>query len=171
VTACGPTVSPASGSAPMTGSTAGAKSSASSSATTTASVGHGFKISDGSSDEYEVYLTKVIDPARGSDSFNTPDKGNRFVGAVFSIKGVIGASSDDSNVDATLIGSNGQTYTADFDTIAGYTNFNSGTFNVSPGAVSIGAVTFQVPKGVKVNEVQWNADGGFGGATATWNVG
>jgi hypothetical protein len=77
----------------------------------------------------DVCLTKVIDPAQGADQFTTPDNGERFVGAVFKLKGVTGSLQDDTNNDATLIGSNGQTYEADFDNIAGYTNFNSGEFN------------------------------------------
>jgi hypothetical protein len=34
---------------------------------------------------------------------------------------------------ATVIGANGQCYTADFDSIAGYTDFNNGSFNLTPG--------------------------------------
>jgi hypothetical protein len=92
------------------------------------------------------------------------------VGAVFTITGISGTLSDDANNDATLIGSNGQTYTADFDSIAGYTNFNSGVYNVSAGENSVGAVTFQLPLTVKVTKIEWSANGGFGGAPAEWLV-
>ncbi len=164
--ACGGSVAPASGPAPKPQGSS-AHSSASS---LTAGVGQEFKVTSTSGSKYDVRLTKVIDPAQGADSFTTPDAGKRFVGAVFTIKGVKGDSSDDANNDATLIGSNGQTYTADFDSIAGYTNFNSGDFNAAPGALQVGAVTFQVPTGVKVAEIQWSATGGFGGAPGTWKV-
>lgn len=117
-----------------------------------------------------VYLTKVIDPAQGADQFTTPDSGKRFVGAVFKLKGLTGSMQDDANNDATLIGSNGQTYQADFDDIAGYTNFNSGEFNVSAGEKSVGAVVFQVPVGVKVSKIEWSATGGFGGQPAEWII-
>ncbi len=168
VAACGGSVAPASGTAPSASS---GKSSSSSAKSSAAAIGHGFTVTSTSGSKYDVYLTKVIDPARGSDSFTTADSGKRFVGAVFTIKGVNGNSSDDADNDATLIGSNGQTYTADFDTIAGYTDFNSGDFNAGPGAVEVGAVTFQVPEGVKVSQIQWSATGGFGGTPGTWKVG
>lgn len=81
-------------------------------------------------DKMSVTLTLMIDPAQGADQFTTSDNGNRLVGAVFSIKGISGTFSDDANSDAALIGSRGQTYTADFDNIAGHTNFNSAEHNV-----------------------------------------
>ena len=109
-----------------------------------------------------ITLAKVIDPAQGADQFTTPDNGNRFVGAVFTVTALSGSpSNEDANNDAALVGSNGQTYTADFSNIAGYTNFSNGAINVAQGDTTTGAVTFQVPTSVKVSKVQWT-DGGFG---------
>lgn len=133
-------------------------------------VGTVYTVTDQSGDKMTVTLTKVIDPAQGADQFTTPGNGNRFVGAVFTITGISGTFSDNANNDATLIGSNGQTYTADFDSIAGYTNFNNGDYNVNAGENSVGAVTFQVPLTVKVTKIEWSANGGFGGAPAEWLV-
>jgi hypothetical protein len=133
-------------------------------------VGTVYTVTDQTGNKMIVTLTKVIDPAPGADQFNTPGNGNRFVGAVFTVTGISGTFSDDANNDATLIGSNGQTYTADFDSIAGYTNFNNGEYNVSAGENSVGAVTFQVPFTVKVTKIEWSANGGFGGAPAEWLV-
>lgn len=133
-------------------------------------VGTVYTVTDPSGDKMSVTLTKVIDPAQGADQFTTPDNGNRFVGTVFSINGMSGTFSDDANNDATLIGSNGQTYTADFDSIAGYTNFNDGEYTVGPGENSVGAVTFRVPVTVKLAKIEWSANGGFGGAPAEWLV-
>jgi hypothetical protein len=111
-----------------------------------------YTVTDQSGNKMTVTLTKVIDPAQGADQFTTAGNGNRFVGAVFTITGISGTFSDDANNDATLIGSNGQTYTADFDSIAGYTNFNNGEYNVSAAENSVGAVTFQLPLTVKVTK-------------------
>jgi hypothetical protein len=133
-------------------------------------VGTTYTVNDQSGDKMSVTLTQVIDPAQGADQFTTPDYGNRFVGAVVRITGISGNFSDDANNDATLIGSNGQTYSADFSSIAGYTNFNNGEYNVSAGEKSVGAVTFQVPLAVKVAKIEWSANGGFGGAPAEWVV-
>jgi hypothetical protein len=78
-------------------------------------------------------------------------------------------SSEDANSDAAIVGSNGQTYTADFSSIAGYTNFNNGQINVAQGDKATGAVTFQLPTGVKASKVQWSPAAGFGD-TVQWNV-
>ena len=92
-----------------------------------ARVGSYFDVQDGSGDTYRVTLVKIIDPAQGADQFTSPDRGKRFVGVVFTIKALNGSPQDeDANGDAAVVGSNGQTYTADFDDIAGYTNFSNG---------------------------------------------
>ena len=67
-----------------------------------------------------------------------------------------------------IVGSNGQSCTADFAGIAGYTNFYSGTINVAQGDTVTGSVTFQVPDGVTVAKVQWSP-GAFGSAVQ-WEV-
>lgn len=135
-----------------------------------AGVGSYFDVQDGSSDTYRVTLVKVIDPAQGADQFNTPDNGDRFVGAVFTIKALSGSpQNEDANDDAAVVGSNGQTNTSDIDNIAGYTNFSNGHINVAQGDTTTGAVVFQVPDGIKMTEVQWSASAGFG-STVQWDV-
>jgi hypothetical protein len=133
-------------------------------------VGTSYTVTDPNGNKISVTLARLIDPAQGADQFTTPQSGSRFVGAVFNIKGISGTFSDDATNDATVIGSNGQTYTADFDSIAGYTDFNNGEFSVSAGESSVGAVTFQIPLAVKVSKVEWSANGGFGGAPAEWLI-
>jgi hypothetical protein len=135
-----------------------------------AKIGSSFDVQDGSGDTYSVTLVKVIDPAQAADGITTPDSGKRFAGAVFRIKALSGSPQyEDANNDAVIIGSNGQTYTADFDDIAGYTNFANGTIHVAQGETVIGAVTFQIPDGVKVAKVQWGAASNFGSAVQ-WDV-
>jgi hypothetical protein len=135
-----------------------------------ARVGSYFDVQDSNGDNYRVTLLKVIDPAQGADEFSTPENGKRFVGIVFKIKALNGSPQDeDANDDAAIVGSNGQTYSADFDDIAGYTNFDNGTIHVAEGDAETGSVTFQVPDKVKVTEVQWTAGGGFG-STVQWDV-
>ena len=115
-------------------------------------------------------LVKVIDPAQGADQFTTPNSGERFVGAVFRITALKGSPQDeDANNDAVIVGSNGQSYTADFSDIAGYTNFADGVIHVAQGETEIGAVTFQVPTTVKVAKIQWGASSNFGSAVQ-WDL-
>jgi hypothetical protein len=133
-------------------------------------VGSSFELKDGSGNAYQVTLTKVIDPAEGENQVTVPDSGKRFVGLVFRVKALTGSPKDeDANNDAVVIGGNGQNYSADFDGIAGYTNFTQGAIHVSQGETVTGSVTFQLPNGVTVSTVQWTALSGFG-STVEWIV-
>ena len=167
---CGTIHSSPATSAPTRASAAPA-SAASSPAT--APVGSDYTITDSSDGvKYDVKLTKVISPATPANSFFAADPGKHLVGAIFSVTGDTGTAKDDANLTATLNGSDGQVYQASFDGIAGYTNFSSGDFTVTPGHTEVGEVTFSVPDGVKVATVQWTPAGGFGtGATSTWTLG
>jgi hypothetical protein len=128
-------------------------------------IGSSFELEDGSRNLYQVTLTKVIDPAEGENQFTVPDAGKRFVGLVFRVKALTGSPQDeDANNNAVILGSNGQNYAADFEGIAGYTNFDHGAIHVSKGETVTGSVTFQLPKVVKVSTVQWTALSGFGSA-------
>jgi len=134
-------------------------------------LGASFDVKDGSGNTYQITLAKVIDPAKGANQFSAPDSGKRLVGLVFRIKALSGSpQNEDANNDAALIGSNGQTYSADFVGIAGYTNFDTGVIHVAQGDTVMGAVTFQVPAGVAVSKVRWNTLSGFG-STVEWNPG
>jgi hypothetical protein len=107
----------------------------------------------------------VIDPARGAGQIAMPDAGQRFVGLVFRVKALTGSPKDeDANNNAVVIGSNGQNYSADFDGVAGYTNFDHGVIRASEGETVTGSVTFQVPNGVTISTVRWTALSGFGSA-------
>ena len=146
-----------------TSSTAKASTSAKPSAPAkAATVGDYFDVKDSSGNTYRVTLEKLIDPAEGADQFSTPDNGKRFVGTVFTITALSGSPKDqDANNNASVVGGNGQTYTPDFNSIAGYTDFSSGQINVAQGESVTGAVTFQVPTGVKVTRVLWSTSSGF----------
>ena len=133
-------------------------------------VGSQFDLQDGSGDTYQVTLVKVIDPARGADQFSSPDSGKRLVGLIFKVRALIGSpKNEDANTDAVLVGGNGQNYSADFDGIVGYTNFDNGVIHVTQGDTVTGSVTFQLPDRVKVSKVQWSTLSGFG-LTVEWNV-
>jgi hypothetical protein len=132
-------------------------------------IGSAFNVGDGKGNVYRVTLVKVIDPARGADQLIAPSRGKRFVGLVFSIKAVTGSPQDeDANNDAAVVG-NGRTYSAGFEAIAGYTNFDHGAIRVAQGETVTGSVTFQLPKAVPVARVQWTALSGFG-STVKWDV-
>lgn len=133
-------------------------------------IGSHFDLADGSGNVYRMTLVKVIDPARGADQSSAPDDGKRFVGVIFRVRALAGSpQNEDANNDAVVIGGNGQTYSADFDEITGYTNFKDGAIHVAQGETVTGSVTFQVPNGVTVSRIQWTALSGFGSRVG-WNV-
>lgn len=118
----------------------------------------------------QVTLTQVIDPAQGTQ-YESPDPGKRFAAVVFKVTDVSQkAASGDANVDASVIGSDDQTYSPDFDTVTECTDFNYGSFQLGPGESATGCITFQLPTPVRVAKVQWAPGGGFSGEFAEWLV-
>jgi hypothetical protein len=130
-----------------------------------------FSFKDANGNPYNVTLIVLYDPISGENQYITPNAGFRFVGAEFRIRDTGNRKlSDNANLKATVIGQNGQTYAADFDSLSGCTNFNSGEYQLNPGEYSTGCVAFQVPVGVKVSRVEWSPIFGSGSEFGTWNV-
>lgn len=119
----------------------------------------------------DLTLDQVIDPAQGSDSYLTPNAGERFVGVKFTIANR-GTSmlSDDINSDVSIQGSDGQTYAPDFNPIAGCTNFNEGVFTITPGQAQTGCATFQIPDSVTPAQVQFSLTQGASTEVGQWKV-
>lgn len=92
-------------------------------------------------------LSQVIQPAQGTDEFNQPDPGNQFVAALFVVTDTSSTdtTSDDADNDAIVIGSDSQTYTADFDSVSECTNFNGGGYASTQGSRLTGRLVFQAP--------------------------
>jgi hypothetical protein len=139
-------------------------------ANTSGKIGSYYDVQDVDGRKYRVTLAKVIDPAQGADQSTTPDDGERFIGAFFTISAPDGSPlSEDASRNAAAIGSDGQTYSADTNDLAGHTNLDNGTIHVAQGETVTGSVTFKVPTGVKVAKVQWTLAGGSG-STVRWDV-
>jgi hypothetical protein len=117
---------------------------------------------------YSATLVKVLDPAEPDNSFDAADSGKRLVGAEFKLTGITGKAQDDANIDAAIQGSNSQLYSPTFSGLAAGTNFNNGDFSLTPGSTEVGWVTFELPHGVKVAQVQW--DPSFSGSPVTWVI-
>ena len=148
------------------------KTSSSSKASSTAATAHvGATVDVGGSKGLAVTLNQVIDPASGADQYTTADAGNRFVAVdVKIVNNGTAAFSDDANSDVTLIGTDNQSYTADFDSVSECTNFNSGQYTLAPGESSTGCVVFQVPDGVNTAKVQFQTQSGLSQSTGEWLV-
>jgi len=161
---------PSAGGATTTTTAAGASGKA---ATTTtkpvAHTGSTLTLSTVDGQTYSVALKQVIDPAQGSDQFTTPDPGKRFVATLFTVTNTgTKALSGDANNDASVIGSDNQSYSADFNNVAECTNFNSGSVQLGAGESVTGCVVFQVPTGVTVAKVQWAPSSGLANDFGEW---
>jgi len=134
-------------------------------------VGSYFNVQDGSGDTYQVTLVRIIDPGQSANQFATPEHGSRLVGIVFRITALTGSpQGEDADNDCTVMGSDGNVYTANFDSIVGYTNFEVGVIHAAQGDTVVGAVTFQLPQYIKVVSVRWVASDGLG-SSVMWDVG
>jgi hypothetical protein len=158
---------------PGSGTTALAAAGSPASGTTApaaGSAGSSFEFQDESGDTYSVTLMKVIDPAQSDNQYVTPDSGTRYVGAVFTIKAMTGSpQGEDANNCAAAIGSNGQSYAAQFYGITGYTNFDEGNIRLAQGETVTGAVIFELPDGVKASKIEWTSQNGYG-SMAQWDT-
>ena len=103
------------------------------------------------------------------DEFNVPSPGDYLLVAAFRVTDISARYdvSDDANVDAIVVGSDDQTYTASFDSVTQCTNFDGGDFQLEPGESATGCVVFELPDAVQVKEVKWVTLSGVG----EWPVG
>ena len=117
---------------------------------------------------YDVTADKVDQhaPLGSYETLNNSD--DHLVAVKFTIKGVAGDTDDDANGDAVVIGTDTTLYPFSDDGTTDGPNFSYGDFQVAPRQTVSGWVTFEVPDGQSVTEVQWSP--GYAGGAATWNV-
>ena len=140
-----------------------------------AHVGATLSLAGSGGDQADVTLSQVIAPATGADGPPTDDNGNpttaSYVATVFTVKNTGSqALQGDANSDVSVIGSDGQSYSPDFDNVNECTNFNDGSFALGAGESVNGCVVFVIPAGVTVAKVQWTPDSGFGSSFGEWLV-
>ena len=134
-------------------------------------VGGGWTMTLGS-ENVGVTLDNVYNPAQGSDTFDQPNAGNYFVALDFTVQNNSSTPfTDDMNSDVTLVGSDNQTYTADFDTVSECTNFNNGDVALGKNASVTGCVVFQLPDTVKPAQMDFLFGDAYGSAPGVWSLG
>jgi hypothetical protein len=108
-------------------------------------------------DPVSVTATQVIDPATAGPGSGFPDSGYRFVAVDLTVTnpGTNQAIEGDANYSMTVTGSDGQTYSADYGTVSGCTNFEAGDFQVPLGDSATGCVVFELPTSVTVQSIQF----------------
>lgn len=132
----------------------------------TGSIGATFTVTVSDGTSYDVTLDKVTQHARLSQYDTLDNYQDHAAAAEFTITGDTGQSSDDVNTDANVIGSDQVQY--QYSSLTGLPNFSYGEFKVAPGQTVKGWVTFELPPGVTVDQVQWAP--GFDSPAATWTV-
>ena len=120
---------------------------------------------DGTS-TYDVTLDKVTQHVKLGQYDTLNNDQDHAAAAEFSITGRSGSSRDDAFVNANAIGSDQTEYQSSPIT-ENLPQFSYGEFRVAPGQTVKGWVTFELPPGVTVAQVQWAS--GDGGAV-TWTV-
>jgi hypothetical protein len=115
-------------------------------------------------DPLAVTASQVVDPATAASGSGLPDSGYRFVAVQVSLENNGPEEiSDDANFAMTITGSDGQTYTADFGTVSGCTDFQegSGFFELASGDSTSGCVVFELPTAVAVQTVSFSLAQGY----------
>lgn len=117
-----------------------------------------------------VTIVKWVDPAKSSDEFTSPDKGNRWVAAQFRlVNHGTKPYSDSPTNGAKVADSQGQRFGTVVADISAGPAMDSG-LDLPPGETALGWVVFEVPTASKVVTVQWAADSGFSDEVGQWAV-
>ena len=93
--------------------------------------------------------------------------GDHIAAAEFTVTGKTGLASDDPDLAAVAMGSNGAIYLPDDKDLAAGAGFQ-GQFTIGRGQSRAGWVTFELPPGVAVTRIQWRP--AFGTGALTWTV-
>ena len=113
-----------------------------------------------------------MEPDSPANEFETAKAGTHFASVQFQLlnKGP-GSYQDDPLADAQAKDAAGQTFDSAIvtETAAG-PQMNSST-SLPPGDKALGFITFEIPSGSKITQVQYNLTGGLYGTTAQWTVG
>lgn len=135
------------------------------------SLGAALPVSNSNSTQLEVTVTRVIDPAQGTDAYTAPAAGKHFVGVELSIRNTAATKyQNNANNETTATLASGRRLTAAYESIVGCQNFDNGQVTVSPGKSQAGCVTFQVPNGDRIAVVRY-ASATFPGTAAQWHLG
>ena len=138
-----------------------------------AKLGTAWSMTDPAGDfDLNVEVDEVIDPAAPDNTLDAAQEGERLVGVEMSVQNQSSTPfTDDMDSDATVIGSDSQTYTAVANGLSGCTNFDYGDVDLVKGATASGCVAFSLPVGVTAAQVDFKPGADFGGAPVEWNAG
>ncbi|MFD4952981.1 DUF4352 domain-containing protein [Streptomyces sp. NPDC058451] len=120
--------------------------------------------------QLDVTVVKVADPGKPADEFTEPDAGKRFVGVQFQLVNTGKAVySDSPSNGAQVADGEGQQFDSTFADITAGPSMSS-SLKLKPGAKGLGWIVFEVPKGSKLDAVQFTMDSGFADQTGEWKL-
>lgn len=135
---------------------------------TPSALGTAETVHDFTGDSLTVTVTQVIDPAAAGSGSGLADAGFRFVAVAMNLSDAGGGEVEgDANFSTTVVGTDGQTYTADFGTTSACTNFTYGLFELLGGDTSTGCVLFQLPAAVAIQSINFSLAANYLD-TGTW---
>lgn len=119
-------------------------------------------------EQVTVTVLKIVDPAKSSNDYESPDPGKRYVAVQIKIQNSGTVTYDDSPSNGSkLIDSQSQQYDAE---ISDPVSPGLGSVKMAPGSTRVGYITFQVPNGTKLASFQFGPDSGFAPETGEWQI-
>lgn len=114
-----------------------------------------------------VTLTDIVAPATVPNGWG--EAGKTYIATKLRIENagtttIVG----NSNSDVSVIGSDGQTYEADFATVTECQDFGYGWFLIAAGASNGGCVVFALPAGVTAAKVRYTPSSGISQDVGEW---
>jgi hypothetical protein len=129
----------------------------------------GLRGTEGNS-KLDVTVKKVVDPAQPADEYQEPGSGKRWVGAQFELVNTGSkAYADAPSNGAQVADTDGQRFQATIGDITAGPSMTAET-KIAPGGKALGWIVFEVPKNVKLSEVQFAMDSGFADQTGQWKI-
>jgi hypothetical protein len=123
---------------------------------------------DGS--KLDVTVKSVADPAQPADEYQEPGSGKRWVGAQFELVNTGSKAYDDAPSNgAQVVDNDGQRFEATIGDITAGPSMTTEA-KIAPGGKALGWIVFEVPKDVKLSEVQFAMDSGFADQTGQWKI-
>lgn len=118
----------------------------------------------------DVTLVKWVDPAKSSDEYTSPEKGNRWVAVQLRITNTGSAVYSDSPENGMQVAdTDGQQFQPTYADITAGPAMSS-SVKLTPGSKALGWTVFEVPKGSKIETLQFAMDSGFADETGQWTI-
>lgn len=114
-----------------------------------------------------VTVVRIIAPATVPAGWG--DVGKTYIATQLKISNA-GTSTivGNSNSDVAVVGSDNQSYSADFTTVTECKDFAYGWFLLAPGAFTIGCVVFKLPQGITPVKVKYTPSSGISHDVGEW---